>query len=211
VEVEDIYTDEFGKISLALTSAQIAKKDFVKEFGVGEDLAFNFIGWKDGRIAIILQLNKDFMKESPALRLGRCMDMCRIVKGFWDVDAISMVAEGYCSEDPGRTKGLDLQKAFIDPTHSVFECITVTHVEEDFDQELGVTLVSVPYSYNAGNIVEFDTVRVYPQGAVNVLRDKSYPAMLYKTISEAYPIDIDDEDEAIDKLVAMGFHVQVIY
>lgn len=139
------------------------------------------------------------------------MDMCRIVKGFWDVDAISMVAEGYCSEDPGRTKGLDLQKAFIDPTHSVFECITVTHVEEDFDKELGVTLVSVPYSYSAGNIVEFDTVRVYPQGAVNILRDKSYPAMLYKTISEAYPIDIDEEDEAIDKLVAMGFHVQVIY
>ena len=208
--MEEIYQDEFAKVSLALTSAQIAKRGFVGDFGVGEDLSFNFIGWKNGKIRVITQLNKELMKESPPLRLGRCMDMCRILKAHWEIDSISMIAEGYCSTDPIKTKGLDLAKAFLEPDKDVNECITVTHVETVYDDDPMLTLVSINYKYASGNKVEFDDVRVYPQGAVNVLRDKSYPAMLYKSVRDSSYIDETEEEVVVDKLVHMGFHVQVI-
>lgn len=205
-----MYPDEFGKMALALTSAQIAKSGFVSDFGVGEDLAFNFIGWKDGKIKIITQLNKSFMKDSPISRLSRCSDMCRIVKSFWDVDSLSMIAEGYCSEDLEKTKGLDLAKAYVSKDSKVYECITVTHVESSYDESPMLTLVSMGYKYKEGNSVEFDEAKVYPQGAVNILRDKSYPAMLYKTVRNSYFSEDEDEEAAVDKLIKMGFHVQII-
>lgn len=208
--MEEAYPDEFGKMALALTSAQIAKSGFVKDFGVGEDLAFNFIGWRNGKIKIITQLNKSFMTENPISRLGRCTDMCRTVKAYWDIDSISMIAEGYCSEDLAKTKGLDLAKAFATNDGKVYECLTVTHVESAYEEDPLLTLVSMGYQYRKGNNVHFDEAKVYPQGAINVLRDKSYPAMLYKTIYNSYVSEDDNEEDVVDKLVSMGFHVQVI-
>ena len=67
--MDDLYPDEFSKIALALTSAQLAKQGFVSELGVGEDLAFNFIGWKDGKVLAIVQLSKKHMQEKPIDRL----------------------------------------------------------------------------------------------------------------------------------------------
>ena len=58
--MDGIYPDEFSKIALALTSAQLAKKMFVEELGEGEDLAFNFLGWKDGRLVTITQQSVGF-------------------------------------------------------------------------------------------------------------------------------------------------------
>ena len=54
-------------------------------------------------------------------------------------------------------------------------------------------------------------VTVYPQHAVNVLRDKSYPALLYKAVSEDYVSDCSDEDEAAETINNLGFHLQVFY
>jgi len=211
VYVEDTYPDEFSKIALALTSAQLAKQDFVGESGVGEDLAFNFVGWKDGKILTISQLGKAHMKEPPVERLQRCAGMLRMLKGFWNVDSISMVAEGYCSPDIEKTRGLDLQKAYLDDSTGVSECITVTHAEPDDLGDVEVTLVSVSYEYRSGNKIDFKPIIVYPNGAVNTLRDKSYPALLYKTVREDYVVNEDSEDEAAETVNNLGFHLQVFY
>ena len=40
--MEDDYESSFSKLALAATSAQLAKVVTVQEFGVGEDLCFNF-------------------------------------------------------------------------------------------------------------------------------------------------------------------------
>jgi hypothetical protein len=211
VYVEDTYPDEFSKIALALTSAQLAKQDFVGESGVGEDLAFNFVGWKDGKILTISQLGKAHMKEPPVERLQRCAGMLRMLKGFWNVDSISMVAEGYCSPDIEKTRGLDLQKAYLDDSTGVSECITVTHAEPDDLGDVEVTLVSVSYEYRSGNKIDFKPIIVYPNGAVNTLRDKSYPALLYKTVREDYVVNEESEDEAAETVNNLGFHLQVFY
>lgn len=209
--VDDLYPDEFSKIALALTSAQLAKQGFVSEAGVGEDLAFNFIGWKDGKVLTIVQLSKKHMQEKPIDRLQRCAAMLSILKGFWDIDSISMVAEGYCSPDVEKTRGLDLQKAFLDETAGVSECITVTHAESDEMGGAELTLVSIAYEYLAKNRMLFKPITVYPDGAVRTLRDKSYPALLYKTVMEQYIVNEKDEDEAAEAINNLGFHLQVFY
>jgi hypothetical protein len=211
VGVDDLYPDEFSKIALALTSAQLAKQGFVSEAGVGEDLAFNFIGWKDGKVLTIVQLSKKHMQEKPIDRLQRCAAMLSILKGFWDIDSISMVAEGYCSPDVEKTRGLDLQKAFLDETAGVSECITVTHAESDEMGGAELTLVSIAYEYLAKNRMLFKPITVYPDGAVRTLRDKSYPALLYKTVMEQYIVNEKDEDEAAEAINNLGFHLQVFY
>ena len=209
--VDDLYPDEFSKIALALTSAQLAKQGFVSEAGVGEDLAFNFIGWKDGKVLTIVQLSNKHMQEKPIDRLQRCAAMLSILKGFWDIDSISMVAEGYCSPDVEKTRGLDLQKAFLDETTGVSECITVTHAESDEMGGAELTLVSIAYEYLAKNRMLFKPITVYPDGAVRTLRDKSYPALLYKTVIEQYIVNEKDEDEAAEAINNLGFHLQVFY
>jgi hypothetical protein len=209
--MDDTYPDEFSKIALALTSAQLAKQDFVGESGIGEDLAFNFIGWKSGKILTIAQLGKDHMKEPPIDRLQRCAGMLRVMKGFWEIDSISMVAEGYCSPDIEKTRGLDLQKAYLDDSTGVAECITITHAEPDDFGDVELTLVSTSYEYRANSKMHFKPITVYPNGAVKTLRDKSYPALLYKTVLEDYVVNEKDEDEAAESINKMGFHLQVFY
>lgn len=211
--MEETYPDEFGKVALALTSAQIAKQASVVAEGIGEDLAFNFIGWKEGKLKVITQLNSSLMKEAPIDRLFRCSDMCRTLRAHWEIDAISMIAEGYCSKDIAKTRGLDLAKAFVEQGDAVNECITVTHVEVpvgEIDDSPMVSLVSVPYTYGDKRKVQFGNLSVYPQGAVNVLRDRSYPAMMYKTMNESYYIEETDTNQVVEKLLKMGFHVQVV-
>jgi hypothetical protein len=205
------YPDEFAKIALALTSAQLAKQMFVEESGVGEDLAFNFIGWKDGRLLTITQMGKKFMKEPPVDRLQRCASMLRMIRGFWNVDSITMVAEGYCSPDIEKTRGLDLAKAFLDEKNEVSECVTITHAEQDDEGGAEITLVSTSYKYRLNRRAVFEPITVYPNGAVNVLRDKSYPALLYKTVSEDYVVEEMEEEDAAEAINNLGFHLQVFY
>lgn len=174
-------------------------------------MAFNFIGWKDGKVLTIVQLSKKHMQEKPIDRLQRCAAMLSILKGFWDIDSISMVAEGYCSPDVEKTRGLDLQKAFLDETTGVSECITVTHAESDEMGGAELTLVSIAYEYLAKNRMLFKPITVYPDGAVRTLRDKSYPALLYKTVMEQYIVNEKDEDEAAEAINNLGFHLQVFY
>lgn len=204
-----VYPDEFSKIALALTSAQLAKRLFVKEMGAGEDLAFNFIGWKNDRVAVITQLGKKHMKNTPIDRIQRCAAMLRIMKGYWEIDGLSMVAEGYCSSDAEKTKGLDLQKAFSGKSKDVKECITITHAERLDMDEPEVNIVSISYSYQANRRVVFAPITLYPDGAIRTLRDKSYPALLYKTIYEDYAVPESSEHEAANSINELGFHLQV--
>lgn len=205
------YPDEFSKIALALTSAQLAKQMFVEESGIGEELAFNFLGWKDGSLVTIAQMGKKTMKESHIDRIQKCSAMLRMLRGFWNIDSITMVAEGYCSFDIEKTRGLDLSKAFLEDDKEISECVTVTHAEQDDEGGAELTLVSTSYKYRLNRRVIFEPITVYPNGAINVLRDKSYPALLHKTISEDYVVEQVEEDEAAEIINNLGFHLQVFY
>ena len=74
-----------------------------------------------------------------------------------------------------------------------------------------LTLVSISYEYLAKNRMIFKPITVYPDGAVRTLRDKSYPALLYKTVMEQHIVNAKDEDEAAEAINNLGFHLQVFY
>jgi len=200
-------------LALTLTSAQLAKRAFVTDMGLGEDVAFNFFGWNENRVAVIAQLNKQLMNRTPEQRFMICADLCKALRYFWGVDAISMVAEGWMSKDPDKTKGLDLQKSFAEKDSGVKECLTVTHAELDSTGETSVQLLSCPYEYEVGRRVHFGEVVYYKDGVVKVIRDKKYPAMLVKVLMDepAEVVTREMLDEVVDNLKSRGIFTQEFY
>ena len=91
----DEYEDSMRKIALCLTGAQLAKNLMVEEFGIGEELAFNFFGWRDNRLVMVAQLRREYMNLPVAKRLEACKMLCVAMTSHWAIDAISFVAEGF--------------------------------------------------------------------------------------------------------------------
>jgi hypothetical protein len=208
--MESSYDNNFSKIALSITSAQLAKKMSVKEFGVGEDLTFNFMGWYGDTLVIVCQMKKPTMALEHAERLTRSGHLCTALRKYWGVTDITMIAEGFCSKDSRKTKGLDLAKAYADDKEDVQECITVAHASIVGDKMLS-DLVAVPYKYLADNEIEWGEMLTYPGSADKVLRNSSFPKMLRKALSEPVSDEELPDDaytglrDAIDK---NGFYIQ---
>lgn len=212
--MEDSYSDNFSKLALAATSAQLAKTVCVKEYGVGEDLTFNFMGWNGDELIIVCQMRKDMMLIAPDERLSRCSSMCNILRKYWGVTAITMVAEGYCSLDPSKTFNMELSKAFVDPDSGVQECITLNHAEIDYDSgEVSVNLIALPYTYQLGRDVVWLEMLIYPTRAQEVLRNSKYPEMLKKSLNKKLSDEIGPEeyDNLRESIVSNGFYIQEFY
>ena len=206
----DSYPDSMSKMALALTSAQVAKDLMVGEHGVGEDLAFNFFGWRDEDLIIVSQLQRPLMAMPVLDRLGRCGEMCKILRSFWGVTALSMVAEGFETLDKTKLSGRDLRQAFIEDPNLVRECVTVTHCEpNEVNGNLELTLVSVPYSYNLSREVIWGEALGYTRGTETILRTSPVPQMLINALNEEIAEDIenDDLDKLLEAMVANGFIV----
>lgn len=198
-------------MALAATSAQLAKSMCVTEFGVGEDLTFNFMGWVDSELSIICQLKREFMNLDHSDRLTKCGALCIALRRYWGVTDITMIAEGYCSLDAEKTQGLDLAKAYIDKAMGIEECLTVTHAHEDSSSRVGVDLVAVPYVYEVGRNIKWLEMLTYPNNAEKILRNSSFPKMLVKALKEEIVMD-QLPDEAYEELRATittnGFYIQ---
>lgn len=208
--MESSYDNNFSKIALAITSAQLAKKMSVKEFGVGEDLTFNFMGWIDDRLEIICQMKKPVMALEHADRLMRSGHLCTALRKYWGVTDLTMIAEGFCSKDASKTKGLDLAKVYADRDSDVMECITVAHASLAGDKMLS-DLVALPYKYLADNDIEWGEILTYPGNADKVLRNSSFPKMLRKSLSESiFMEELPDEAyyELREAINNNGFYIQ---
>lgn len=212
--MEDTYSDNFSKMALAATSAQMAKVVCVQEFGVGEDLAFNFMGWNEDELVIICQLKKEMMKIHPEERFARCAALCTAIRRYWGVTAITMVAEGYCSLDPEKTKGVELAKAFTKPDSGVEECLTLTHAEIFEGPTIAVNLIALPYTYEVGRNVVWLELLSWPTKAEKVLKNSKYPKMLEQTlyggVSEE-EIPPEAYDEMREAILENGFYIQEFF
>lgn len=206
------YADNFSKIALAATSAQLAKAFFVKDLGIGEDLTFNFMGWNYDELSIVCQIKKDLMKIPADERLSRCTEVCATLRQVWGVTGITMVAEGYCSLDPAATKNAELSKIFAEPDSPVEECITITHAEilKDF---VAVNLIALPYIYDVGRNVNWLEMLVYPTKAMSILRNYRYPKMMQEVLSAEIAEEAAPElfDEAREHIMRTGFYIQEFF
>jgi hypothetical protein len=210
--VEDIYDDSMGKIALCASSAQIAKIQCVEQFGIGEELSFNFFGWQDEYLAVICQLDKQFMRDPAVERFERSSALCVALRQYWGISAITFLAEGYHSFDPLATRKKDLSKAFIDG-ENVSECLTIVHSEINLSNDsIETTLVSMPYKYDLGRKIIWSDLTACTEGAEQQLRESLYVKMFEKTLSQESedPRNITNEqyDWLIEVITKNGFHVQ---
>lgn len=210
--MDGIYDNDYSKIALAVTAAQLAKITCVKEFGIGEDLSMNFFGWDSERLSIVCQMKQELMRDTPEERLERCTELCKVLRKYWGVDSISMVAEGYCSFNQAETAGSELSQAFLDPKKPVKECITVTHVGPAGDEEDAhiTTIVAIPYVYELGRDISWFDMIVYPEGNKNNFRNARYPKAIDKALRHRIVDDLPDEayDELRGLILANGFHIE---
>lgn len=201
----ETYPERDMKIALCLQSSMVAKQTAVREMGIGEDLTFTLFGWDAEKMAVISTMAKQFMAEDPDDRLQRVAIAATIQRKGWGCDAFSFVAEAYCSLDAGKTAGKPLSKAFTEPDSPVYECLTVTHVDEE-----GITVATQPYRIHVGKRVEW--LRPLVNEQASGLRDAKYPALLWQVLRmdiEKAPYESDTFYQVLaEGLESDGFFTQ---
>ena len=207
----DEYTDSMSKIAICLTGAQLAKDLMVQEYGIGEELAFNFFGWRDNRLVMVAQLKREYMNFPVAKRLQACKMLCSAMTSHWAVDAISFVAEGFETLNKEKLDGRELRQAFIEDENLVSECVTVTHCQKnEVNDDIELYLVSTPYKYLLGREIVWGDSMGYTRGTETVLRNSPIPKLLMDGLREDILEAVSDEefDETITTLTACGFNIQ---
>lgn len=202
-----------SKMALALTSAQLAKDEAIKEHGVGEELAVHFLAWGDDALIAICQMTADTSALSQMERFEKCAQICSILRRFYWATAITMVSEGYCSMDASSTKGMDLASAFVDSKYPVFECVTVNHTSIDEEGMVSpVSMVAAPFTLRINREVAWMDTLVYPDRADTYVKQSKYPAMLRKALMEMpmNEVSVEMGDKVHEQIEAIGFIIQEI-
>lgn len=194
-----------------MSAAQLAKDNFVDEFGIGEDLTFNFFGWQNNSLVIVAQLRQEYSALPLLQRLVMSNMLLTNMRYFWSIDAVSIVAEGFETLDKNSLHGRDLAVAFVEEKSLVKECLTVTHCEpNEVSSELEIFLVSCTYSYSLGRAVEWGGPIGFTRGTEVVLKDSPLPKMLIECLSGEIADGISDDeiDRAVEAIEQMGFNIQ---
>lgn len=204
------YVDDFSKMALALTSAQLAKDTAISDHGIGEDVATHFLGWSPRYLMLIFQMKNDISRLSHDERFSKCKDLCETMRKYWAVSSITMVSEGYCSLDAEKTNGIELSSAFLDSEMPVLECLTISHTSiYDDNSVTPVSMVAAPYSIGLGKKVNWHELLFYPEKADKHIRQARYPTMLRRSLMET-PVDASETrlNRIRDEMDEMGFMVQ---
>jgi galactitol-specific phosphotransferase system IIB component len=207
----DEYPDDMSKIALTITSAQLAKDLMVDEYGIGEDLAFTFFGWRENRLSMVVQLRNDFMRVPVIERIPRCQVMCNLMRTAWAIDAITLVAEGFETLDKRKLEGKDLRQAFVEGKGLVRECVTVTHCEiNEVNGNTDTTVATVPYSYEIGRSIEWGETTGYTRNLDTLMKTAPVPQMLREALSLSPVEEYSDEelDAFIRAMHVDGFNIE---
>lgn len=211
VHLMNTYPDPMSKMALCMSAAQIAKESFVDDFGIGEDLTFNFFGWSENNLVIVAQLRQEFAAIPLAKRLMLSSAVLAHMRHAWGIDAVSVVAEGFETLDKNSLNGRELSVAFVEEPDLVKECITVTHCEpNEVTSALEVHLASITYSYALGREVHWGGPIGFVSGTDVVLKNSPLPKMLIDCLTADFPDAITDDEinSSIEAIEKMGFNLQ---
>jgi hypothetical protein len=206
----DTYPDTYSKVALSMTAAQKAKEGLVEELGIGEDLPFNFFGWAEDQLVMLIQCSKIDMKLPAGTRLEKCTAALEAMRRYWGCDEITLVAEGFQSRQPKMLSGEELIQAFTDQSSEIEEVLTATHVElDDFGVPMA-TLISIPYQYLLGRHIVWGDALGFERGVGDIIRNAKIPATIAKCIMEHPDPDVvsGDLDRITGVLMENGFNVQ---
>lgn len=188
------------KITLACESAKVAKSFTTHEEGIGEDLSYNIIGWHGTLVTAIAQLRYDLIASED--RLVRVMEAIKAFRLGYCIDAVTFVAEGYCTKDPSLVNmSIPLRYQFVS-NHHVRECLTVSHVEQQ-----SVKVLAIPYTYEVGRTVRFDDPILYPEGQATSSFIRAIQETLIIPPDRQFTDDDYWRDSVAHEVSQWGFHV----
>lgn len=193
--MESNYPDPISKISLTVAVGQSAKTQLVKEEGIGEELAINILGWKNGELVCVAQMDTSW-KSTEFEKIQRTGDAYMIMRRGWLCDSFTILAEGYMSKDPEKTKGYELEDAFLDNTKGVTECLTINYVDAD-----EVHLCAIPFKMSVGRKVKWG--KLVHSDSLDVLRNNDYVVAAAEVLSQE-EIPIPDDAETFHLALAVG-------
>jgi len=186
-----------SKISLTVAVGQSAKTQIVKEHGIGEELAMNVFGWLDDRLVCVAAMDKSWNSDDDK-KIMRTLDTCRVLRRGWHCDSFTLLAEGFMSRYPEKTKHLDLIDAYFDPNNRVNECLTVNYVSID-----ETYLCAIPFRIGFAKKVEWGPM--VHSSDLNVLRNNKYVIGAQSILSdEIYSVPV--ESESFFMALALGIH-----
>lgn len=191
------YPDPVSKISLTLSVGQNAKKQIVSEFGIGEELAMNILGWKGDRLVCVAQMDTSW-PSSEEERISRTGDAYMIMRRGWLCDSFTILAEGYLSREREKTQDMDLIEAFVDGIPNVNECLTINYVDEEH-----VELCGIPFKVNVGRKVEWGPL--LHSNDIEVLRNNEYVVVAQEILGQE-ALDIPNDTETFHLALAVGLH-----
>lgn len=195
--MESKYPDPVSKISLTVSVGQTAKTEIVKEYGVGEELAINILGWRDDLLVCVAQMDTSWPSTEEE-RLQRTGDAYMVMRRGWLCDSFTLMAEGYVSKDPGKTKDIDLSDGYLDKSNQINECLTVNYIDEDY-----IELCAVPFRVALGRKVEWGPL--VHSDDIDVLRNNEYVTIAQDVLAQDV-LSIPEDAETFHLALAVGLH-----
>ena len=161
----------------------------VAEFGVGESIALSLFGWEGDKITCVAQLDVGFDEpHSTENHVRRTAEAAMVMRRGWGVDAFTLAAEGYVSNDPDFSRGRPLAEAFVEDDGSkVSECLTLLHVDSSQPR-----ILAVPYQTKSRTNIVWGDVMVTDEPTH--IRDNAF----LKVIAHALLADVMEPPTDID-------------
>jgi len=177
-----VYPDKQAKLWLAINAYQEAKTQVVHEDGIGEELAFNLLGWTDDRLTVSAKINQTFTGTQDQKFIA-ILAAAEQMRRHWCVTGYTFMSEGYACTDPRKadpTKTLGQQFAENNP--HIIESLIFVHTENE-----ETTIISTPYTYQLGRKVAYNDPILMQTDTYSRL-----PLILHSIIEHIYPDDTDD-------------------
>jgi len=186
--VDGLYHDNAAKCALVAAVGQAAKRHLVTEFGVGEELAMNLVGWCGPRLTVIAQMDMYWGdNDDTDERADRFQMAAMAMRRGWGVDSFTMLAEAFYSDRPEETKDLNLADEYANPASDrslVEQALSIVHVEDGGES---VHICAQPFSVEIGKKVEIETPK--HTESRSVLRDSEYVVAMCEILDEIEPLD----------------------
>ena len=179
-----VYSERMDKLAMVLATAVDTKTDGVRQFGIGEDINQVLYGWRNHRLAVVSRMTDAMQRKSPENRFLAVSEASAFIRQGWGADEITMVAEGYVSDEPVATEGKNFAKEFASGNPKIKEAITVTHVLGD-----EVSFVTKSYRYAVPKTVVWDEENFVPGRQRIVGSEGMYPLLF----SKALELPVGDE------------------
>lgn len=177
------------KLALVLGAAVETKSRGVKEFGIGEDMNQVLYGWRSDRLAAVTRMT-DAMARRPAdIRFLAVSEAAAMLRQGWGADEITMVAEGFVSDEPLETRGRDFANEFAKGNAHIKEAITVTHVVGE-----EVSFVTKPYRYAVPKALVWEEENFVPGRQRVVGQEGMYPLLFAKALALPVGWEIPKDD-----------------